>query len=291
MIAKLYEKVAIVTGGATGIGEAISHKFSREGACVLVNGLPGDPVMDVVLSIKEGGGEAAEFIGDISTEQGARDCVAACVKAFGRVNVLINNAGVFLTAISTEEYPLDVFDQTLRANIRSAFLMTKFALPHLQECQGNIVSAGSEAGHKGLAYNTPYGGTKAWMHAFMCGVAIEQAKYGVRANCVCPGPIDTAWTHHETGPMDRKMEKHLLESTPMGRRGTPEEVANVYCFLASDEASYVTGALWTVDGGITSAKGNVGAETPKEIRKPPIGELRSLTHSLDGLKNKEIRYH
>jgi NAD(P)-dependent dehydrogenase (short-subunit alcohol dehydrogenase family) len=143
----------------------------------------------------------------------------------------------------------------------------------------------------GLANNTPYGGTKGWMHAFMRGVAVEQAKYGIRANCVCPGPVDTAWTHKETGPMDRKMEKQIIEATPMGRRGTPEEIANVYCFLASAEASYVTGALWVVDGGITISKGSVGLETPRNIRTPPIGELRGLHHSLDGLKNKDLRVH
>jgi NAD(P)-dependent dehydrogenase (short-subunit alcohol dehydrogenase family) len=133
--------------------------------------------------------------------------------------------------------------------------MTRLALPHLQKTRGNIISAGSESGMIGLAQNTPYGGTKGWIHAFTRGVAVEQAQNGVRANCVCPGPIDTAWTHKETGPMDEQMEKSLIQATPLARRGTPEEVANVYVFLASDEASYVTGALYTVDGGTTIAKG------------------------------------
>ena len=147
-------------------------------------------------------------------------------------------------------------------------------------------AAGSESGFLGIPQNTVYGGTKGWVHAFMRGVAVEQAKYGVRANCVCPGPIDTAWTHRETGPMDRKMEETLIAATPMARRGTPEEVANVYLFLASDEASYVTGALWVVDGGITVAKGPVGLETPEELREQPEGRLH-LHHSHEGLENKE----
>ncbi|MGH8001841.1 MAG: SDR family NAD(P)-dependent oxidoreductase, partial [Brasilonema sp.] len=85
-----------------------------------------------------------------------------------------------------------------------------------------------------------YHRTKGWMHSFMLGVAVEQAKHGVRANCICPGAIDTAWTHKKDGPMNAKMEKTLVDATPMARRGTPEEIANVYAFIASDEASYVT---------------------------------------------------
>jgi NAD(P)-dependent dehydrogenase (short-subunit alcohol dehydrogenase family) len=164
--------------------------------------------------------------------------------------------------------------------------MTKLALPHLREQRGNIISTGSEAGELGLAFNTVYGGTKAWIHAFTRGVAVEQAKYGVRANCVCPGPIDTAWTHKETGPMSKQMEKQLIQATPLGRRGTPEEVANVFAFLASDEASYVTGALYFVDGGITVAKGPVGEQVPPELRKQPEGTLQDLRHSHDGLENQ-----
>lgn len=122
----------------------------------------------------------------------------------------------------------------------------------------------------------------------MKGVAVEQAKYGVRANCVCPGPIDTAWTHKETGPMDSKMEKMLINATPMARRGTPEEMANVYAFIASDEASYVTGALWLADGGVTVAKGAVGEETPQNLRNEPQGELR-LDHAQEGLENKDFQ--
>jgi NAD(P)-dependent dehydrogenase (short-subunit alcohol dehydrogenase family) len=166
--------------------------------------------------------------------------------------------------------------------------MTKHALPHLQKSRGNIVNAGSEAGFNGEALNTPYGGTKGFMHAFTMGVAVEQGKYGVRANCVCPGPIDTAWTHRSTGPMSRQMERQMIQATVLGRRGTPEEMANVYAFLASDEASYVTGALWLADGGTTPAKGPVGDEVPGALTKEPAGVLGDrLKHGLEGLKNKE----
>lgn len=288
MSRRLEGKVAIVTGAGTGIGEAIAHKFAKEGAKVVVNGLPDDPVADVATAIKEYGSEAIAYMGDVSETAHAEACVQAAITEYGKLDILINNAGVFLATAETQDYPLEVFDQTLRMNLRSAFLMTKYALPHLQKTRGNVVSAGSEAGFNGLAQNTTYGGTKAWMHSFMKGVAVEQAKYGVRANCVCPGAIDTAWTHKEDGPMDAQMEEMLINATPMARRGTPEEMANVYAFIASDEASYVTGALWLADGGVTVAKGAVGQQTPDELRKEPQGELR-LDHSREGLENKKLQ--
>lgn len=282
---RLKGKVAIITGGGAGIGEAIAHKFAAEGARVVVCGLASDPVEDVARAIRDVGWEAEAFSGDVSEEESARACVQFTLDRFQQLDVLVNNAGVFLDNAMTESYPVADFDQTIRMNIRSAFLMTHFALPHLQQTRGNVVSAGSESGIIGLAQNTTYGGTKGWMHAFMRGVAVEQAQNGVRANCVCPGPIDTAWTHKETGPMDAKMETTLIQATPLARRGTPEEVANVYAFIASDEASYVTGALWVVDGGTTIAKGPVGDLVPKKLRKEPKGKL-ALSHSHDGLRNK-----
>jgi NAD(P)-dependent dehydrogenase (short-subunit alcohol dehydrogenase family) len=288
MNGKLDGKIAIITGGGTGIGEAIAHKFAKEGARVIVNGLPDDPIEKVAESIRAKGGEAVAHAGDVSDESSAWACIELATTRFGALDVLVNNAGVFLDNAMTEDYPIDDFDRTIRMNIRSAFLMTRFALPHLQKTKGNIVSAGSEAGKIGLAQNTPYGGTKAWMHSFMRGVAVEQARHGVRANCVCPGPIDTAWTHKETGPMDKEMETMLIQASPLARRGTTEEVANIYAFLASDEASYVTGALYMVDGGISIAKGPVGDKVSKSDRKQPTGEL-DLDHERDGLKNKDYQ--
>lgn len=278
---RLLGKVAIVTGGGTGIGEAICKKFAREGAKVVVSGFPEDPIHEVVRDIMKDGGDASPFSADISKEENARDCVQFAVSTYGRLDILINNAGVFPVMEEVQNYPLDAFDYLLKNNVRTAFLMTRYAIPELRKTRGCIVSAGSESGFLGLGENAVYGGTKGFMHAFTRGVAAEQAKHGVRANCVCPGGIDTAWTHKEKGPMKEKHEQMILSGTPMGRRGTPEEIANAYLFLASDEASYVTGALFAVDGGITIGKGPVGLEAKEEVKREPRGEL-NLHHSMDG---------
>jgi NAD(P)-dependent dehydrogenase (short-subunit alcohol dehydrogenase family) len=134
---------------------------------------------------------------------------------------------------------------------------------------------------------TPYGGSKGFLHAFMKGVALEQAPYGVRANCVCPGPIDTAWTRSSDSPITPEEQETIDSMVPLGRRGTPEEIANIFAFLASDQASYVTGALWLADGGVTPAKANIGDRVPKDLRGAPPGIL-NLHHSHDGLRGKDV---
>lgn len=278
---RLKDKTAIVTGGGTGIGEAIAKRFAQEGAKVVVCGFPEDPVDDTVEYIKKEGGEAIAFKGDISEEETAKACIRSAVETYEKLDILINNAGVFPEINELTEYSNEAFNYLIKNNIGSVFLMTKYALPELQKSKGNIISAGSEAGMIGIADNTPYGGTKAFIHAFMKGVAIEQAQYGVRANCVCPGPIDTSWLNTKESQVTEEMVETFVNATALGRKGTPEEIANVYLFLASDEASYVTGALYSADGGVTITKGPVGKKSDKTMKKEPKGNIR-LQHQQEG---------
>ena len=242
--------MVIVTGAGGGIGAAIASKFAEEGARVVINGLPTDPIVEVEQSIRAAGGECALYAGDVAEEERARACVQTALDSWGKLDVLVANAGTPMFSTPIHKYDINQFDKLIARNIRSIFLMTRFAVPHLQKTAGNIVATGNEVGTLGMADNTPYGGAKGFVHAFIKGVAVEQAKYGIRANCVCPGPIDKASQECETAD-----ERARLASTPMGRRGTAEEIANVFTFLASDMASYVTGALWVVDGGTTIGKG------------------------------------
>jgi len=282
---RLKDKIAIVTGGGTGIGEAICHKFAHEGAKLFIVGLPGDPVEDVAAAIVGHGGSAVSYLGDLSETDEAAACVALAVETYGRLDILINNAGVFIANAETDAYRIEDFDRTYKNNIRTAFLMTKFALPHLQKTRGNIVFTGSEAGFNGSPNFTPYGGSKGFLHAFAKGVALEQAAYGVRANCVCPGAIDTAWTRGADSPIPLTAQEGIGMGIPLGRRGTPEEMANIFAFLVSEEASYVTGALWLADGGVTPAKGLTNV--PPSLREAPVGTL-DLHHSHDGLRGKFV---
>jgi NAD(P)-dependent dehydrogenase (short-subunit alcohol dehydrogenase family) len=274
-------KVIIVTGGSTGIGEAISKLCARHGAQVVVNGLPGDPVADVVREIREAGGQATESVGDIGSIAGAEACIAAAVASYGRIDGIVANAGVFPEQVSLEDFPLERFEEVMHTNVVGVYLPVRAALPELQKTQGSVVTIGSEAGLLGQPQAVSYGATKGWVTAFTRALAAEQAKHGVRANVVAPGPIDTEMTRPTKGNMTIKHAFMAVKSTPLGRRGTPEEVANVCLFLLSDLSSYVTGAVYTVDGGATAAAGMPGLEAGSEAKEAPPGTIE-LKHQHEG---------
>lgn len=244
-------------------------------------------MQDVAEAIARAGAQVWPHLGDLAEVLDAHACAQLALRSFGALDVMVSNAGNFIANAETDVYRIEDFGRAIRNNVRTAFLMTKIALPHLQASRGNIVFTGSEAGLNSSPNFTPYGASKGLLHAFMKGVALEQAPYCVRANCVCPGPIDTAWTRGEASPIPLATQAGIGAMVPLGRRGTPEEIANAIAFLTSDEASYVTGALWLAGGGVTQSKGDIGAHTPADLQRAPDGVL-TLKHSHDGLRGKEI---
>ena len=244
----------IVTGAGDGIGAAIARKFASEGARVVVNGLIADPILEIEREILAHGGLCTVYAGDVSEAERARACVQAALDSWGQLDVLVCNAGTPTLGAPVHKYDVTQFDELIARQVRSTFLMTRYAIPQLQKTAGNIVATGGEAGTLGLADNTPYGGAKGFVHAFIKGVAVEQARFGIRANCVCPGPIESSIEAGAQSGLDAAGDARRVAHSPMGRNGTAQEIANVFTFLASDMASYVTGALWVVDGGTTIGK-------------------------------------
>lgn len=280
-------KVAIVTGGGAGIGEAIVHTLAHKGAAVLIADLPGGTGSQVRDAVIAHGGKAALYEGDLTEDNHAEACVKAAIDAFGKLDILASNAGVFTKLGEVDCWSSDDFDHLVRNNTKAGFLMTKYALPELRKTRGCIVFTGSTAGIKGASNLAVYGASKAFVLAFMKGVAQEQAKYGIRVNAVAPGAIATSWTATDKGgPLNEEYQGLIADSALMGRLGTPEEMANVVGFLASDEASYVTGSIFVADGGVVVAQGLPGKDVPDELKQAPEPK-RALEHSGDGLHNSQ----
>lgn len=239
---KLDYKVAIVTGGGTGTGAAICKRFAVEGAKVVVSGFSDDPVESVVAEILSAGGTALSFKGDLSSEIKAKECVTTAVNHWGKVDFFISAAGVFPDIREMDTYPIEAFYFMMRNNIQSAFMMSRFVLPELQKTSGAMVFTGSESGISGIAGNVPFGGTKGFIHAFASGLALEQAKYGIRVNCVFNGPMDLSWHSSSISK-----ELRYSESNNMKWKLSPEELAEDYLFLVSEESAKYNGILYSSD--------------------------------------------
>lgn len=281
-ILNLKNKVAIITGAGTGIGEAIAMKFASLGASVVCAGLPQDPVEDVAKAIRRARGKAAAFEADLGDPKNAQACVDFALKIFKKIDIVVNNAGVVLVADEADSISDEASMRTIHSNIDTMFFMTRAALPHLKKSRGVLLATSSVAGLKGEPGNVIYGGTKGFINSFMQGLAVEQAQHGVRVNCVLPGVIDTAMTRASRTLMSKKDERTMTDDIPMQRRGTPEEIANAFAFLASDLSTYTTGALMVVDGGYSTGWGGVD-DVPAALKVKPKGSLdRTLKHSHAG---------
>ncbi len=247
MAGRLEDKAAIITGGATGMGRAAAVLFAREGAMVSVADRNVPEGRATVAMVGEAGGEAMFVETDVSKADQVSHMVERTVHQFGKLDVLINNAGILIRTPPLAEVSELVWDLTLDTNLRGVFLCTRYAIPHLLEGGGAIVNVSSGAGTSPTPPAVPYVVWKAGVMLLTQTTSAQYAPQGVRCNVIVPGSVDTPQSRGSTGStegFDRVASRIVV-----GRIGTPGDIANLMLFLASDEASYITGASFRIDGG------------------------------------------
>ena len=251
---RLKGKVALVTGAAQGIGRGIAERFAEEGAQVGIMDLQAAACQAVADEIKEAGGQALEVQADVSRPAQVAVALAKLQQHFGTVTVLVNNAAV-MPAGAIHETAIDDFDRCLAVNLRGAYLLCRAVVPGMLAVgEGSIIHIASVTGLLGLPGIAAYSMTKGALIALARAMSTDYAQYGIRTNTVSPGTIDSPMLHDFLAAQSRPaaLRGEFDRIHPIGRVGTIQEVANVCLFLASDEASFVTGSNYEVDGGLSS---------------------------------------
>jgi 3-oxoacyl-[acyl-carrier protein] reductase len=243
----LKDKVALVTGGSRGIGRATALALAGAGASVVVNYRGNQAAADeTVAAIAQAEGRAAAVQADVSVADDVERLFKVATDQFGKVDILVNNAGITRDTLLLRMKD-DDFDAVLDTNLRGLFLCTRAALRPMTRARfGRIINITSVVGLAGNAGQANYAAAKAGIIGFTKSAAREMASRNITVNAVAPGYIETELT----GVLDEKVRGAILESVPLGRLGTPEDVAGMVCFLASDAAAYITGQTFTVDGGM-----------------------------------------
>lgn len=256
MAGRLHRKVALITGGTSGIGEATAKLFAREGARVAITGRRVELGEAVVTQIKQSSGEAIFIVADVTRAEDCRRSIDETIAAYERIDILFNNAGI-VTQGTLEKTSEEDWTRTFDVNVKGTYLMTRLALPIMRgQGGGVIVNNASDWGMVGGPGYTAYSASKGAVVLLTKSVALEVARDHIRVNAVCPG--DTAverWRIDErrnpSGDFEAEL-KAMGEELPIGRVGTVDEIANAVLFLASDESSFMTGATLVVDGGNTA---------------------------------------
>jgi hypothetical protein len=246
---KLSGRIAVITGGDSGIGRAVAIAFAREGADVLISYLNEQEDADAretARHIEEAGRRCVLMPGDIAEATHCHAVIDRAVREFGRVDILVNNAAFQRTYESLEEIPDGEWDYTFRTNITAMFRLSKAAVPHMRPgaCIINTTSIQSD---KPSPMLLAYASTKGAVSNFTAGLAQMLGSKGIRVNAVAPGPI---WTPLIPSTMPPEKVQSFGKDTPLGRAGQPKELAGIYVLLASDEGSYMTGGIYAVTGGI-----------------------------------------
>ena len=243
---RLKGKAAVITGGDSGIGRAVAIAYAREGADVVISYLDeDDDADDTARYVRAAGQQAVLVRGDISSADHCRLVIAQAVEAFGRIDVLVSNAAYQMSHDSIEEIPDQEWDYTFRTNVSAMFYLCKAALPHMR-AGGSIIGSSSVNSDMPSPTLAPYAATKAAIANFSASLAQLLGERGIRVNCVAPGPI---WTPLIPATMPEEKVAEFGENVPLGRAGQPVELAPIYVLLASDEASFVSGARVPVTGG------------------------------------------
>lgn len=250
---RLKGKTALVTGAASnpGLGRAIAHLFAREGARLAVTDIDEPGIAACRSEIEALGGEVDGWRQDVTSEDDWKETIDRCIAMYGRLDVLVNNAGIAVLR-PVADMTLEEYEQQMRVNMTSVFLGTRFALsPMKSGGGGSIINMSSIAGLVGVPAGGAYAASKGGIRLFSKSVALEHARDNIRCNTVHPGVI---WTNMQKVAISDSPDvfEMLKEKIPLGRMGEPEEVARCVLFLASDESSYVTGAELVVDGGLTA---------------------------------------
>jgi 3-oxoacyl-[acyl-carrier protein] reductase len=240
-------KVALVTGASRGIGAVVAGRLAQAGAKVGVNFHASSEMAAVVVdTINKSGGEAFLVGGDVSQEDKAESVIKSLVDHFGSIDILVNNAGITKDQLLIRMKPED-FDSVINVNLRGAFLCTKYAMIHMiRQRSGRVINMSSVVGLSGNPGQANYAAAKAGLVGLTKAVAREVASRNVTVNALAPGYITTAMVDELT----EETQEKILTTIPMGRFGTPEDVAEAVIFLASDGASYITGQVLTIDGGM-----------------------------------------
>jgi NAD(P)-dependent dehydrogenase (short-subunit alcohol dehydrogenase family) len=249
--AKLAGKVAWVSGGASGIGEAIAERFASEGAAVMIADLNRELGNSVVKKIQSAGGKAAYTNVDVANSDQVRDSISETVKQFGSVDILINNAGI-VHAGMLHEYSEQDWDRLLGVNLKSAFLSFKHAWPHMQKSKRSyIVNIGSISSFTGQEKTPAYCASKGALLQLTRGMALDYGQFGLRCNCLCPGITDTPMLRHHlnTTPDPEGLLRERLSRVPMGVPLVPAHIANAALFLCCDDSFGITGTSLLIDGG------------------------------------------